>query len=113
MNLWKNKHRRQQSYKMRNLIEKLPIGTDIEILYRESQGKKGDREIIERYKGMIDYFIRNPDRAAAEINQRLIGEMVYNDVILQEHRSLCHMILSRILNLPSKSISEKKNWSVQ
>ena len=98
---------------MENLIEKLPIGTDMEPFYRKSQGKKGNREIIERYKVVIDYFIRNPERAVSEINQRLISEMVYNDVILQEHRSLCHMILGRILNLPSKSMGKKRNWSVQ
>ncbi len=95
---------------MKCLMEEMPINDEgREHFYRESQGKSADKEILGRYKVMIDYFSQNPDRAATGINEKRMRILLYNDVILQKDKTLCKKALNKILNSPEAIIERQKD----
>jgi hypothetical protein len=89
---------------MKTLMQTLPIGTDMEILYRESQGEKRDAEIFRRYEIIIDYFAENPDRAATETNSEILTSLYFNDEVLVRFEPLRKKLLEKILNSPEARI---------
>ena len=76
-----------------------------DIFYRKSQGQSRDREIIERYRIIISYFIDNPDRINA--NGLALSILYHNDAVLMKHEPLRNELLERVLNCELKNqISE-------
>jgi len=94
---------------MENLIEKLPIGTDREPFYRESQGDEGNAEILERYKVMINYFLENPHRATTRTNMKILTSIYYNDRVLMQNEKLREKLRQEILNSPEAKMERARN----
>ena len=79
-----------------------------EVFYRVSQGEKADREIIGRYKVMLNYFAQNPDRAVEGINEERIRMILSNDIILQTEKSLIKRGYRKILNSPEAIVKRQE-----
>lgn len=86
---------------MKYAMEKMVIPNESrQPSYRESQGDAIDREILGRYRVIINYFAENPERAATEMNHMLINNLAYNDVILSTDVELHTMLFDKVLNAP-------------
>jgi len=85
---------------MKTVMQTLPIRTDMDPFYRESQGEKGDAEILERYKVIINYFAENPHRAVAGKNGQMLHTIYYNDRVLMKNEQLRERLRKKILNSP-------------
>ncbi|MEK6884159.1 MAG: hypothetical protein AABY22_31305 [Nanoarchaeota archaeon] len=68
------------------------------IFYRISQGESRDREILERYRTIINYFEENPKRATSSKNYEMLELLYHNDRVLEQDEILRETLRKRVLN---------------
>ena len=79
------------------------MSTKYDIFYKTSQGELRNSEILERYKTIMDYFIKHPNRIIA--NWLELSSIYHNDndAVLRTDQSLRNELLQRVLNSKLKN----------
>jgi len=65
------------------------------IFYTESQGEKRDKEILERYRVIINYFAENPDRIKGNWSHLYNIHML--DKVLKINKNLAILLKEKII----------------